>query len=77
MTSNGEEKDAKVSAEQEKADSTRWWHEVTTAGCTWPLCLHWALENRLSKFNDGVIGILGILASYESLRQRWEETKSK
>jgi hypothetical protein len=75
VSSSGEGNDAKVSPEQEKAETTRWWHELTTAGCTWPLCLHWSLENGLSKFNDGVIGVLGILASYESLRQRWEETK--
>lgn len=75
VSSKGTRTDPKLPAEQEKAD-TKWWNELTMAGCTWPLCLHWSLENGLSKFNNGVIGVLGVLASYETLRQRWEETKA-
>ena len=61
--------------EQEKIYA-HWWNELTMAGCTWPLVLNWSLENGLSMVNDGVIGTLGVLASFETLRQRWEETKT-
>jgi hypothetical protein len=76
VSSTGKHADSKLSAEQEKADTTRWWNELQTAGCTWPLCLHWSLVSGLCSFNDGVIGGLGLLASYQTLRQRWKETKA-
>lgn len=76
VSSNSKEKDPTISAEQEKADTEKWWHELTMAGFTWPLCLHWSLENGLSRFNNGIIGLLGVLASCETLRQLWEDTKA-
>lgn len=75
VSSSGKQTDSKESAEQEKADATRWWNELQIAACTWPLCLHWSLMHGLSNFNDGVIGVLGLLASYETLRERWQETE--
>lgn len=77
VNSTSKEKDPNISAEQDKAESSKWWHELTMAGCTWPLCLHWSLENGLSKFNNGVVGLLGVAASYETLRQRWEDTRTR
>lgn len=73
--STGKQTNPEIVAAQGSVDA-KWWHELTMAGCTWPLCLHWSLQHGLSKFNDGVIGVLGLLASYETLRQQWEETKT-
>lgn len=62
-------------AEQENADK-KWRNELAASGFTWPLTLHWSLEHGISQINDGVIGVFGLLASWETLRQRWEETKT-
>jgi hypothetical protein len=74
-TSEQTDSDPELFSEQERVDK-KWWNELVTAGFTWPLCLNSSLENGLSKFNDGVVGALGVFANFETLRQRWEETKS-
>lgn len=71
---NGKQK-VRTREEQEGIDK-QWWDELTMAGCTWPLVLHWSLENGLGMVNDGVIGAMGLAASWGSLRQRWQETKN-
>jgi Peroxisomal biogenesis factor 11 (PEX11) len=74
VESGKNEKNA-TSPEEEEA-SKKWRNELAASGFTWPLTLHWSLEHGISHVNDGVIGVFGLLASWEMLRQRWEETKS-
>jgi len=55
----------------------RWWSELFVAGCWLPLCAHYSVEGGLfrSSVEDGVVGALGLTASWEEWKVAWAETQ--
>jgi hypothetical protein len=55
----------------------RWWSELFVAGCWLPMCAHYSVDGGLfrSSVEDGVVGVLGLAASWEGWRCAWAETK--
>jgi hypothetical protein len=47
------------------------------AGCWLPMCAHYSVEGGLfrSSVEDGVVGALGLAASWERWKVAWAETQ--
>jgi hypothetical protein len=63
-------------AVEQAAVDRRWWNDMLVASCWWPLCLHWSLDQGLWGMNDGVIGLLGVVAGMETFKGLWRETEN-
>jgi hypothetical protein len=65
-------------AEAEATDRRRW-SELFVAGCWLPMCAHYSTEGGLFRpgVEDGVVGVLGLAASWEGWRRAWAETKEQ
>jgi hypothetical protein len=55
----------------------RWWSELVVAGCWLPICAHYSVEGGLfrSSVEDGLVGALGLVASWEGWKVAWAETQ--
>lgn len=75
-TEGGPWEKATTAAEAEATDR-RWWSELFVAGCWLPMCAHYSIDGGLFRpgVEDGVVGALGLAASWEGWRRAWAETK--
>jgi hypothetical protein len=66
-----------ATAAEAKATDRRWWSELFVAGCWLPMSAHYSIDGGLFKpgVEDGVLGALGLAASWEGWRRAWAETK--
>lgn len=51
----------------------KWTRQLKVNACYAPMTVHYSLENRL--MSEGMLGLLGLLASGLSLRQAWRGTE--
>ena len=66
----------KISMKEAKVVDKKWWNDLVVASCWLPLCMHWSLDSGLRGINDGVIGLLGVIAGAESTRAAWAQTEA-
>lgn len=73
-----QDREEKMETEVEKQQSFDkiWWSELFVASCWFPLCLHYSLQNGLKGVNDGVVGLLGLMAGAQSFLAQWAKTKT-
>ncbi|KKY21128.1 putative glutamyl-trna amidotransferase subunit a [Phaeomoniella chlamydospora] len=55
----------------------RWYQELQTAACWFPIAVHYSLENGIKGLNGGAIGVLGLLAEIKTLKTRWRGAKKE
>jgi hypothetical protein len=51
-----------------------WWNEMFVASCSFPLCLHYSLQDGLWGVNNGVVGLLGLMAGAQGLSAAFAKT---